>query len=163
MCWWKWVNGVVLVLDVRVHSRYLRVCVRVCVNVESEGKGKERNRKGKKDSLIKRARYGGDVCCCSLFFFFFWGEAGRAFSLKKIGAPARRVGSVPARERQSFLILPFDTTSCHGCLLVLFVSPTPPRVAAAETWRASQMNNDCTFHCCLSLHRRPCRPCRCSL
>ena len=97
MCWWKWVNGVVLVLDVRVHSRCLRVCMRVCVYVESEGKEeggwkerrKRKEKKGeKKDSLIKRARYGGDVCCCSLFVFL--GEAGRAFSLKKIGAPARR-------------------------------------------------------------------------
>ena len=100
-------------------------------------KGKERIRKKKKGQSQQTRAFPGvwDVLCfCSLFF----GARG-----------------VPARERGSLLFLPFDTTSCHGCLLVLFVFRTPPRVAAAETWRASKMNNDCTFHCCLSLHRRP--------
>ena len=158
--------------DVRVHSRSLSVCACACENIESEGKkrkeegwnaGKERIRKKeKRDSLSKRVRFRGyGMCCVSAPCFVFLGEAGRAFCLKKNRSPRAPRGArgVPARERGSLLFLPFDTTSCHGCLLVLFVFRTPPRVAAAETWRASKMNNDCTFHCCLSLHRRPCRPC----
>ena len=98
MCWWKWVNGVVLVLDVRVHSRCLRVCVCVCGYVESEGKEeggwkerrKRKEKKVKKRTVSSNALVMGARMCVAAPCLFFLGEAGRAFSLKKIGAPARR-------------------------------------------------------------------------
>ena len=73
--------------------RVVCACACVCVVMlslkekkEEDGRnaGKERKRK---DSLIKRARFVGG--CVLLLLVCFLGEAGRAFSLKKIGAPAR--------------------------------------------------------------------------
>ena len=85
-------NGVVLVLDdVRVHSRSLSVCACACENIESEGKkrkeegwnaGKERIRKKeKRDSLSKRVRFRGyGMCCVSApYFVFFWLRQGARF------------------------------------------------------------------------------------
>jgi len=73
--------------------------VRMCVYVESEGKeeGGWKERRKRKEKKVKkgqshqtRSLWGPGCVLLLLVCLFFLGEAGRAFSLKKIGAPARR-------------------------------------------------------------------------
>ena len=84
-------NGVVLVLDdVRVHSRSLSVCACACENIESEGKKEKRKdgtqeRKGlerkKKGTVSANACVSGGMGCVVflLLVLFFWVRQGARF------------------------------------------------------------------------------------